>query len=81
MQIYFNINVSYQLSPVFELKGVTRAQGLSVDATTKWWNITTAQFDINPTLNIRLNTNGGIIDNLVGVGNGLQIKKVYHYHL
>ncbi len=30
-----NINVSNLLSPVFELKGVTAGQGLSVDATTK----------------------------------------------
>ena len=32
------------------------------------------QFFVNPSLAIRLNANGGIVDNIAGIGNGLQIK-------
>ena len=83
---YFNINVSNQLSPVFELKGVTAGQGLSVDATIKLLKMSTSinQFFVNPNLAIRLNANGGIVDNIAGNGNGLQIKLAdtsVSYHL
>jgi hypothetical protein len=50
--------------------------GLSVDATTKFLKFTanTNYFYINPTLLMRLNANGGIFDNIAGIGNGLQNK-------
>ncbi len=59
---YYNINVSNQLSPVFELKGVTSGQCLSIDATTKIlkFSVNSNQFFINPTLLMRLNANVGI---------------------
>jgi hypothetical protein len=73
---YFNINASNQLSPVFELKGVTSASGLSIDTTTKLLKFTpnSNQFWTNQHLLIRFNANGGIVDNITGIGNGLQIK-------
>ncbi len=36
---YFNINVSNQLSPVFELKGIQASNGLSVDKITNLYKI------------------------------------------
>ena len=59
---------------MFELKGVTNEQGLSVDTTTKKLKFSTNlnQFYVNPNLSMRFNANGGIVDNIVG--NGLQIK-------
>ncbi len=59
---YYNINVSNQLSPVLELKGVSSGQGLSEDATTKMsrFSVNSNQNFINPTLLIRSNANGGI---------------------
>jgi hypothetical protein len=73
---YLKINASNQLSPVFELRGVTSASGLSIDATTKFLKLTTNsnQFWTNQHLLIRFNANGGIVDNTSWIGNGLQIK-------
>jgi hypothetical protein len=63
------------LSPVFELKGVTAGQGLSVGATTKLlkFTVTSNQVLINPNLVISLNGNGGIVENIAGIGHGSQI--------
>jgi hypothetical protein len=46
--------------PVFELKGVSSGQGLSIDATTKMlrFPVNSNEFFINPTSLIRLNGNG-----------------------
>ncbi len=78
---YFNINVSNQLSPAWVLasKRLTSGQGFPVDATTKILNfahftVNTNQFFITPILFIGLNATGGIIDSIIDVGSGLQIK-------
>ena len=71
---YFNINASNQLSPVFELKGITTGQGLSFNATTKSlsFSVNNNQFFLNPNLLIRLNGNGGI-ETLQSIGLSIKL--------
>ncbi len=71
---YYNINVSNQLSPVFELKGVTSGQGLSLDAATKMlrFSVNSNQFFRNPTLLLRLNPNG-VIETLNSIGLSIKL--------